>query len=161
MAVGRPSSYKERYCEAVIDHLRQGKSLAAFAALIGTHREVVWKWRQKYVDFDNACLTGLEHSQVWWENLAAAVATGKVMDIEQDAASPNFGKPKLPHTNPGMIMFLMKQRFSDYRNIAKREDDDEKALSLTVNFNNEELDAEIQKRTERVIRRRNAPTAKD
>lgn len=156
MPAGRPTKYKQKYCEEVIEHLSTGKSLASFAASIGTHREVIWQWRQKFEEFNNACNTAMELSQRWWENLAVMVATGKTMELETDKKNPNFGKPKLPYTNPGMIQFMMKQRFSDYRNIAKREDDDNGTSSnvnLTVNLNGDELTEEIDRRIERRRRR--------
>lgn len=113
--MSRPTKYKEEYCQKVIQHLKTGASFASFAASIGTHREVLWQWRQKHEMFNNACNIAMEASQAWYENLALMVATGKAMEIEDDPTKPRFGKPKLPNTNPGMIQFIMKQRFKDYR----------------------------------------------
>jgi hypothetical protein len=95
-------------------------------------------------------LTGLEAAQVWWENLASIVATGKNMDIETDEKSPNYGKPKLPYTNPGMIMFLMKQRFADYRRDKQSFDDEREATgSARPTLEPQELDNEIERRLEK------------
>jgi hypothetical protein len=100
---GAPTKYKHEYCSAVIECMKHGKSLAAFAAQVGVGREVVWKWRKKYVDFDNACRLGIEASQAWWELLATAVASG--------AASEH---KTYKRANSGMVMFMMSRRFPDY-----------------------------------------------
>lgn len=111
MPGGRPTKYKKRYCEDVITHMKTGKSLASFAAHIGTHRAVLWDWRQRHEEFNDACNTAIEGALDWWENLAVMVATGKHMDIDENPKSKKFGKPKLPYVNSGMIQFIMRQRF--------------------------------------------------
>lgn len=101
MVAGRPTLYNAIYCEQVIEHLKDGKSLASFAASIGTHREVLWQWRQKHDEFNNACLIATEISQAHYEEKAYKIAIGEV--------------PSDQKNNPGLLMFIMKQRFKDYR----------------------------------------------
>lgn len=120
---GRPTKYKTSYCEEVVEHLKNGKSLSSFAATIGTHREVLWKWRAKHEAFNHACLAGLELSQQWWENLSMQIATGHIFHKDHDG--------KYKKHNPGMVQFLMKQRFEDYRNGPKVSEDSEQKNDTT------------------------------
>jgi transposase-like protein len=106
--MGAPSKYKADYCAMIIDCMGQGKSLAAFAAQIGVGREVLWKWRKRHTEFDNACKIAIDASQTWWELLAMAVASG--------AASEHKTYKK---ANSGMVMFMMSRRFPDYYNKTK------------------------------------------
>ncbi|NRA68375.1 MAG: hypothetical protein HRU19_28075 [Pseudobacteriovorax sp.] len=61
--IGRPTKYKEEYCDLVIKHMSAGKSLASFAATIGTNRQRIWQWRQKHKEFQDACEAAAEASQ--------------------------------------------------------------------------------------------------
>lgn len=145
--MARPTKYKEKYCEAVIEHMKGGASLASFAASIGTHREVLWQWRQKHELFNNACLTAKELSQKWWENIAIQIATGYIYHPDH--------KGKYNKHNVGMVQFIMKQRFEDYRQTSKVEEPIEQpnGVNLTVNLNGDELTDEIDRRIERRRRR--------
>jgi len=58
--IGRPTAYRRSYCQKVIEHMKDGKSLASFAASIGTHREVLWAWRKRHEEFNHACNTAIE-----------------------------------------------------------------------------------------------------
>ncbi len=102
---GRPSTYKNEYCDQIIEHMSKGASLASFAASIGTNRQRIWQWRQKYKEFQDACEVAVEASQRWWEDLAMEVATGSFFSHDQNL------KP-----NAGMIQFIMSRRFKDYSN---------------------------------------------
>ena len=129
--MARPTDYREKYCKEVILHLKDGKSLTSFAAEIGTHREVLWQWRQKHPLFNNACLVALGLAQKWWENFAMSVATGEVHN-------PKY-KGRFKNHNSGMIMFLMKQRFEDYRHVGKLQEESRK-VNVNVSMTSEELD---------------------
>ena len=113
---GRKPTYKPEYCDMVINHMKGGKSLASFAASIGTFRQVLWSWRQKYRDFDDACNIAIELALDWWENFAALSATGRIFDPQHEG--------KYNKHNPGMIQFIMRQRFyRDYNRQAVQEID--------------------------------------
>jgi hypothetical protein len=145
--MARPTKYKKEYCEQVIRHLRTGASLASFASSIGTHREVLWQWRKRHEEFNHACNIAMEASQAWYENLALMVATGKAMEIEDDPSKPRFGKPKLPNTNPGMIQFIMKQRFRDYREKTEVKND-LSIIGVPSEMSDEELDRKLEEALE-------------
>ena len=52
---GRPSEYKQEYCEMVIEAMRdKGVSLTAFAGMIGVARDTVYGWLGQHREFSDA-----------------------------------------------------------------------------------------------------------
>jgi len=47
--------------------MKDGSSLTAFAASIGTHRDTMYAWEAKYPDFSDAIKEARSASQSWWE----------------------------------------------------------------------------------------------
>ncbi len=54
MQVGRPTKYKEAYCNEVIEIMATGLSLTAFAGDIGVSRDTVNEWQRVHPDFSDA-----------------------------------------------------------------------------------------------------------
>ncbi len=48
--------YKPEYCQLLLEHSAEevGNNFTTFAAMIGTHREVLHEWGRKHEDFANA-----------------------------------------------------------------------------------------------------------
>lgn len=51
---GRPSEYKEEYCQLVIDKMEGGLSLSAFAGCIKVARNTVYAWMIEHPEFSAA-----------------------------------------------------------------------------------------------------------
>lgn len=103
MPAGRPTKYKKRYCEDVIEHMKNGASFVSFAASIRVADSQLRVWKKKHKEFQAACQIAEKLSQSWWENFAMQSATGRLHDPAH--------KGKYKKHNPGMIQFIMKQRF--------------------------------------------------
>lgn len=60
--------FKPEYCQIVIDHMSQGRSVVSFAAEVGVSKRTVYNWAQRIPEFADA----IEHAQTlcerWWEN---------------------------------------------------------------------------------------------
>jgi len=73
--MGRPSKFDPSYCDAVIDHLKDGASLTSFAAEIDVARSTINEWMEHYPEFSEACARAKAKCAAWWEktnrNLAA------------------------------------------------------------------------------------------
>jgi hypothetical protein len=147
MAVlGRPTKYRKAYCEQVLKHLKTGNSLASFAASIGTHRQRLWEWREKYPDFQDACISAIELSQQWWERFSLQIATGHIFHADN--------KGKYEKHNVGMVQFLMKQRFKDYRNMSNS--DQQTPLAVNISLGKDDLknmsDEDVAKKVDEALR---------
>ena len=67
MAVGRPSKYKEEFCEELIEHMAEGYSYEAFAGRIGTCKQTLYDWEKANPEFLDAKRTAFERSRFFWE----------------------------------------------------------------------------------------------
>lgn len=77
MPAGRPTDYDPAYCDRVIEFLRDGYSVAAFAGHIGKAASTVELWRKVHPEFSEAVKIGQAGAVLWWENRARAVARGE------------------------------------------------------------------------------------
>ena len=127
MPAGRPTKYKKRYCEDVIEHMKNGASFNSFAAKIEVDDSQIRRWKQRYPEFHTACKIAEKKSQEWWENFAMQSATGRLHDPAH--------KGKYKKHNPGMIQFIMKQRFyRDYNKQAYTAPEDQQANNFNFNL---------------------------
>lgn len=69
MAGGRPTLYKEEYCQQLIDHMGSGLSFESFAGLIGTCRDTLYNWKKEHSEFFDAHKKGIEKNLIWWEKV--------------------------------------------------------------------------------------------
>ena len=68
--VGRPTKYKEEFCEQVIELGKQGYSKAMIAATLDISRETLDEWIDSKQDFSDAMKIAITQSQFWWEKTA-------------------------------------------------------------------------------------------
>lgn len=76
ITVGRPSGYDPRFCDEVIEFLKDGYSLTAFAGHIGVARSSIFKWADEHPEFSDAIKRGQAAATLWWEKANRALATG-------------------------------------------------------------------------------------
>lgn len=69
MAAGRPSDYKPEYCNAVIEHMKEGASLTSFAASINCARSTINVWMEANPEFSEAVKAGKAKCAAWWESI--------------------------------------------------------------------------------------------
>lgn len=63
---GRPTKYKDEYCEMLIEHMAQGYSYESFAGEISVHRDTLYEW-EKIDKFSDSKKIGRDKSLMWWE----------------------------------------------------------------------------------------------
>ena len=74
MTTGRPSKYREEFCDEVIACLSEGHSVTAFAGRIGVARSTVFKWADEIPEFSDALKVGQAKAVEFWEKILAKVA---------------------------------------------------------------------------------------
>ncbi|MFN5251622.1 MAG: helix-turn-helix domain-containing protein [Bacteroidota bacterium] len=67
---GRPTKYKEEFCEKVMMLGKQGYSKAMIASTLDISRETLDQWIDSKQDFSDAMKRALTHAQFWWEKTA-------------------------------------------------------------------------------------------
>jgi hypothetical protein len=97
---GRPSKYKEEYCEMLIAHLTKGFSYETFAAIVNVDRDTIYEWETAHPKFSDAKRLGVSKAHYFWENIGLHGTTGQI---------PGF--------NVTCWIFNMKNRFKWHDNI--------------------------------------------
>lgn len=67
---GRPTLYRQEYCEAIVAHMAEGASATSFAASVGVCRETISEWAATHSEFSVAVKKGKAACATWWEKTA-------------------------------------------------------------------------------------------
>ena len=67
--VGRPTKYKEEYCQKLIDHMAEGYSFDSFAGIVDVNIDTLYEWAKVHADFSDAKSIGTAKSMAWWEKI--------------------------------------------------------------------------------------------
>lgn len=51
---GRPSEFKQEFCEMLVDHMSEGLSYESFAGLVGVSRATIYNWEKAHPEFLDA-----------------------------------------------------------------------------------------------------------
>ena len=92
--IGRPTKYKEEYCNKVIEWMAEGQSKVEVCANIGIYYDTFLSWQEKFPEFLESVKRGEKLCEAWWERLGRQGAT-----CERDI-------------NPTTWIFNMKNRFN-------------------------------------------------
>ena len=76
--MGRPSKFKPEYCPALIEHMKQGGSFEAFAAVVHTSFQTLYAWCEAHEEFLEAKKEGTALALKFWEDIAKAGITGNL-----------------------------------------------------------------------------------
>ena len=117
---GRPTDYKEEYCDLIVDFMKNGSSYVEFAAHIGVCRDTIYEWAKKHSEFSDAKKRALAASQSWWEKQARLYM---VTSKEDKFSAPTW-------------IFNMKARFG-YRDKVEVEHSGNQKIELSYNLDKE------------------------
>lgn len=66
MAGGRPTKYDPKYCDLIVEIMKDGASIEEVAAEFGVTKVTLYEWCDKHVEFFNAKKRAEELSKAWW-----------------------------------------------------------------------------------------------
>jgi len=67
MPAGRPTKYKDEYCQEVVEYLARGKSVTQLSAHLQVSKSTIYLWAEQNTKFSDALLRGQELSEAHWE----------------------------------------------------------------------------------------------
>ena len=76
--MGRPTQFKDEYCEKLIEHMKQGYSYASFGAVVHVCEDTLYEWKKKHPSFAEAKRQGSAYSMHQWEKIGIAGSMGKI-----------------------------------------------------------------------------------
>ncbi len=119
---GRPTKYDPKYCEMLIEHLKQGLSFELFSTEVGCCRRTLYDWLDMHPEFLHAKRIGTEWSQRFWEELGIKGIMGDLLSF-----------------NASTYIYTMKCRFGKegWMNDQKTETTVKAEVSADVNTNPE------------------------
>ena len=74
--VGRPTLFRRRHCEQMIEAMATGLSAEAAAASVGISARCLYQWQHDHPEFQQAIQEGRQLALLWWERRAQAMAAG-------------------------------------------------------------------------------------
>ena len=75
--IGRPTDYREAFCEQMIKFMALGHTYEAFDGFIGTSKQTLYTWEKKHPAFLDAKRIARGKCQVKLEQLGHDLITGK------------------------------------------------------------------------------------
>lgn len=101
--VGRPSKYKEEYCDMLIEHMARGNPLETFAAKVHVEIKTLDNWMNQYDEFLLAKRLGEPKRLAWWIRLGMAlVVDDPSCQLELLGVQPFLKKQTTTHLRNGM-----------------------------------------------------------
>lgn len=100
MAPGQPTKYDPKYCEMIVEHMKDGNSLNSFAVKIGVHKDTIYQWIKVFPEFSDSYKIAMQACQDWWERIAKQHL---ITHSSKEEGSTNF--------NNTIWIFNMKNRF--------------------------------------------------
>ena len=113
---GRTTSYKDEYCDLLIEHMAQGLSYTTFAAAVGVSVATIYNWEQHQPKFLEAKKFAIRECQLFWEKMGIDGAKGAIR---------NFSS--------GTWVYNMKCRFRDEW-LIEREIADNKDVTVKIAY---------------------------
>lgn len=106
MPAGRPTKYDPKYCEEVVEYMRDGYSVTAFAGHIGVARSTVFKWADEHEEFSDSLKTAQAMAAQWWEDRLRDVAmtgtgnaTAAIFGVKNRSSEDYKDKRETDHTS--------------------------------------------------------------
>ena len=101
--MGRPTLYRDDYCQMLEEHMKGGGSFEAFASRVNVHEQTLYNWLEEYNEFFESKKRGVAHLRQFWENLGKGMAMGQLRQLKSE--KPIIGKDGEPIIGPdGQVM---------------------------------------------------------
>lgn len=68
--------YNPDFCDLLVEHMRGGFTFESFSGRVGVHPSTIYKWKQKYPEFSEACEIGFRAALYHWEQIHKNAADG-------------------------------------------------------------------------------------
>ena len=65
--MGRPTDYKDEYCQMLIEHMERGYSFESFGGVVYASSKTLYNWCEKNPEFLQAKKIGENCCALWWE----------------------------------------------------------------------------------------------
>ena len=67
--VGRPTDYREEYCEKLIEHMKGGLSFESFGGIVGCSKQTLYDWLKAHKEFLDSYKKAQSYCLLHWEEM--------------------------------------------------------------------------------------------
>ena len=78
MPGGRPSKYDPKFCEDIVEWMREGVSKEACAGKLEIAKDTLYRWIAEHPEFSDAIRRGEQLSRQWWEARGREAMLGQI-----------------------------------------------------------------------------------
>lgn len=78
IVLGRPTKFKEEYCEQLVQYRREGGSYQGFAGLIGVSIPTLYEWEENYPQFSYAKKEAKTANRLYMDGIAKGMMEGTI-----------------------------------------------------------------------------------
>ena len=129
----KTTTYKEEYCQQLIDHMSQGKSFQSFGAKVRAGRTTLYDWTNKFPEFKEAREIGQAAALDFFETRLILKASGTTKKTEGI---------NIKAIDTGATIFPLKTRFHEVygekQHLSIGGDDSKKAIKLSYSLDDED-----------------------
>lgn len=132
--VGRPTKFKEEYCEMLEKHLEEGLSFEAFAGVLGVCKQTLYEWEDNFPQFLDAKKRAWEKCRLFWEKKGLEGLFNEEQVIDEGRTRTTTKKSM----NSTVWIFNMKNRFG-WRDRQEIEEKSTKEIKITIDKEDADL----------------------
>ena len=132
---GRPTKYKQEYCEKLIQHMAEGYSFESFAGVVEVNVDTLHEWAKVHEEFSDSKKIAFAKCQMFWERIGIT----NILNISE-SLGPGMSSSK--SLNASAWIFNMKNRFK-WRD--KQPDETEVVVNNVNTMSEAEIDSKINK----------------
>lgn len=78
MPAGRPTKYRDEFCDLVVEMGKEGKSFCQMACAMDITEETLYQWKKSKPDFSESLKKARQHAQAWWEDHGQRGTIGQI-----------------------------------------------------------------------------------
>lgn len=110
MPAGRPTTYDEKYCEMLVEHMAKGFSFESFASVTDTCKDTLYEWVKVHEEFSDAKKRATEKCRLFWESIGIQHIINRETMTRDEDGNTTVEKTSL---NSAAWIFNMKNRFKN------------------------------------------------
>lgn len=101
--------FRPEFCQDIVDHMSNGKSLTSFSALLYdkyglmTCKKTLYNWMKRYPEFEESVEVGRTKALTFFETMLVSAMTGTMPEILKKKESSGI--------NMTAVIFALKTRF--------------------------------------------------
>lgn len=101
--VGRPSLYRQEYCDMLVKHYQEGGTFESFAAVVDVCYDTLYEWVKAHVEFADAKNRGLAKSYKFYLDMGMRIAAGQMRRISKEKPMLDSNERPITDANGNLV----------------------------------------------------------